>query len=119
VAKLIGIKVLVNEFVAFAELGKIIDLRKNLTESNTFDLYRNGTLSLGDKAMIWNDKSIVISTYALCGFANLASIGLQLGGLSALAPTRFKTFSKYVSKAMVGGILTSFMTASIIGLLYK
>ena len=55
VANLIGIKVFVNEFIAYSELGKIINLRNNITNYNMFDSYRNGTLKLpNDALMIWN-----------------------------------------------------------------
>ena len=54
-SNLIGIKVFVNEFIAYSELGKIINLRNNITNNNMFDSYRNGTLTLpNDTLMIWN-----------------------------------------------------------------
>jgi CNT family concentrative nucleoside transporter len=52
----------------------------------------------------------LIATYALCGFANFASIGIQIGGLSALAPSRFKVFTKFAARAMIAGNITNFIT---------
>ena len=62
-------------------------------------------------------KSKVIATYALCGFANFASIGIQIGGIGALAPNRRKDLAKVATKAMMGGALASWLTASIAGIL--
>jgi len=62
-------------------------------------------------------KSIIISSYALCGFANFASIGIQLGGIGALAPSRRKDLAKVAMKAMIGGALASWLTATIAGIL--
>ena len=59
----------------------------------------------------------MISTYALCGFANFGSIGIQLGGISAMAPEKRNVLSKIVLKAMVGGALASWLTATIAGIL--
>ena len=56
------------------------------------------------------DRSIRISTYALCGFANFASIGMQIGCMSQLAPSRSKVFTKYATKAMIAGNLTNFIS---------
>ena len=93
VGNFLGIKVAVNEFVAYAELSKAIDA---------------ATLS---------PRAITISTYALCGFANFSSIGIQIGGISALAPERRSDLSKIALRAMFGGIIASWMTATIAGLL--
>jgi len=95
VGALLGLKTFANEFVAYLELSK----------------YKaNGTL---------DERSIVISTYALCGFANFGSIGILLGGLIPLAPKRSKEFSQIVFSAMIGGTIACFLTASIAGVLYK
>jgi len=93
VGNLMGIKIAVNEFVGYAELAKHIQLN-NLSP-----------------------RSIVIATYALCGFANFASIGIQIGGISALAPNRRSDLSRVAFRAMCGGALASWMTATIAGLL--
>ena len=62
-------------------------------------------------------RSAIISTYALCGFSNFASIGIQLGGIGAMAPERKKDLAKLVTKAMFGGAIASWLTATIAGLL--
>ncbi|RNA39672.1 solute carrier family 28 member 3-like [Brachionus plicatilis] len=119
VSKLIGIKMFVNEFAAFDELGKAIRFRDSIIASGEFDAYKNGTYPLpNDIYMVWEDRSILISTYALCGFANFASMGIAIGGLGALAPKRLKTFSKFALKAMIAGNITNFCTACIAGLLF-
>jgi nucleoside permease NupC len=94
VAELLGTKLFVNEFVAYEELSVMIDA---------------GTLT---------DRSQVIATYALCGFANFGSIGIQLGGLGALAPNKVPRLAKLVFSAMIAGNIACFMTASIAGMLY-
>eukprot|EP00797_Seminavis_robusta_P031235 Sro672_g185080.1 family 28 member 3 (449) ;mRNA; r:30158-31504 len=94
VASLLGTKVFLNEFVAYTELATLI---------------QNGEL---------DQKSIVIATYALCGFSNFGSIGIQLGGLTPLAPSKAKSLTKLVLSAMIAGNTACFMTACIAGLLY-
>ncbi|MCF7808594.1 MAG: NupC/NupG family nucleoside CNT transporter [Candidatus Marinimicrobia bacterium] len=64
-----------------------------------------------------NEKSMIISSYALCGFANFASIGIQIGGIGALAPERRGDLSQVALKAMIGGALASWLTATIAGIL--
>jgi hypothetical protein len=61
------------------------------------------------------EKSIVIATYALCGFSNFGSVGVQMAAFSALCPSRIKTFSEIAAMAMVGGTIACFMTACIAG----
>jgi len=63
----------------------------------------------------FQDRSIVISTYALCGFSNIGSIGIMLGGLGALAPSRKSDLAKLVVRAMIAGNVACFMTACIAG----
>ena len=63
------------------------------------------------------DRTAIIASYALCGFANFVSIGIQLGGIGGMAPERKKDLAKLVTKAMVGGALASWLTATIAGLL--
>ncbi|MBD3378364.1 NupC/NupG family nucleoside CNT transporter [candidate division KSB1 bacterium] len=93
VGNLLGIKVAVNEFVAYAELGSQI---------------QNADMS---------PKAITIATYALCGFANFSSIGIQIGGISALAPSRRSALSKVALRAMFAGALASWLTATVAGIL--
>lgn len=93
VGNLLGIKLSLNEFVAYGNLGTYI---------------HNGVLS---------ERAQVISTYALCGFANFSSIAIQLGGISALAPDRRADLSRVALKAMFGGALASWTTATLAGIL--
>lgn len=93
VGNLLGIKIALNEFVAYSSLAELI---------------HKGVL---------DEKAVVISTYALCGFANFSSIGIQIGGISALAPKRRSDLSKIALKAMFGGALASWLTASIAGII--
>jgi len=64
-----------------------------------------------------SDRTAIIASYALCGFANFGSIGIQLGGIGGMAPERKKDLAKLVTKAMIGGALASWLTATIAGLL--
>ena len=93
VGNLLGIKLSLNEFVAYGTLGNYIN---------------SGILS---------ERAMIISTYALCGFANFSSIGIQIGGISALAPSRKSDLAKVGLKAMFGGALASWLTATIAGIL--
>ena len=91
VGGLIGEKIVINEFVAYLHLGQIKD-----------------TLS---------DHSVLISTYALCGFANFSSIAIQLGGIGGLAPNRRSDIARLGLRAVLGGTLATMMTATIAGVL--
>lgn len=91
VGSLLGVKTTLNEFVAYINLATIKD-----------------TL---------HPRSVIIATYALCGFANFASIAIQIGGIGALAPERRKDLAQLGFKAMVGGTVASFLTANIAGIL--
>jgi CNT family concentrative nucleoside transporter len=62
-------------------------------------------------------RSVVIATYALCGFANFSSIAIQLGGIGGIAPSRRSDLARLGMRAMVAGTLASFMTATIAGML--
>jgi len=64
-----------------------------------------------------SDRSAIIASYALCGFANFASVGIQLGGIGGIAPERRKDLSKLAMKAMIGGALASWLTAALAGIL--
>jgi CNT family concentrative nucleoside transporter len=61
-------------------------------------------------------KSIVIATYALCGFSNFASIGIQIGGIGALAPSRMSDLAELGIKALIAGSVACFYTAAIVGM---
>ena len=88
---LLGTKISLNEFVAFVQLGQLQD-----------------TLS---------PRSFIIGTYALCGFANFSSIAIQIGGIGGVAPERKGDLAKLGLKAMTGGALASWLTATIAGIL--
>jgi len=90
---------LMGEKLALTELIAYGDLR-------TFIL--NGEIS---------DRTAIIASYALCGFANFGSIGIQIGGLGSIAPNRRKDLAKLAFKAMIGGALASWLTATIAGIL--
>ena len=94
VGQLLGQKTAINEFVAYAELDNI---RK--------------------AGMALSPKSLIIATYALCGFANFASIGIQIGGIGAIAPSQRKTLTELGLLALLGGTIASFLTAAIAGVL--
>lgn len=94
VGQLLGEKTILNEFFAYASLS-------GMKASGTIIHYR----------------SIVIATYALCGFANFASIGIQIGGIGVLAPTQRPTLAKFGIKALIGGTVAALLTATIAGML--
>ena len=63
-----------------------------------------------------SERSASIASYALCGFANFASIGIQLGGMGGIAPTRMGDLADLAFRAMIGGSLAAFMTATVAGI---
>lgn len=92
--QLLGTKMVANEFVAYLQLGEL-----------------NGAGSLSPKTMF-------LATFALCGFANFSSIGIQIGGIGALAPERRGDLASLGVKAMIGGTIASLLTASIAGMFF-
>ena len=97
VGQLLGEKTILNEFVAYVSLG---------------DLSANGP---GPFGKFVEEKSIIIATYILCGFANFSSIGIQIGGIGSLAPKRKGDLSKLGILALIAGTLASLLTAVIVG----
>ncbi len=89
--QLLGVKTTLNEFIAYAQLNELKDQL--------------------------SPKSVIIATYALCGFANFGSIGIQIGGISALAPNQRQALTELGIKALIGGTIAAFMTAAIAGVL--
>ena len=89
-------------------MGEKITLTELIAYSNLRDLRLEHAIS---------ERTTIIASYALCGFANFGSIGIQLGGIGAMAPERKKALSALALKAMIGGALASWMTASIAGIL--
>lgn len=94
IGQLLGEKTILNEFFAYASLSE-----------------------LKQAGAITNYRSIVIATYALCGFANFASIGIQIGGIGVLAPSQRSTLAKFGIKALIGGTVAALLTATIAGML--
>lgn len=95
IGQLLGQKTVINEFVAYGELN-----------------------NLRNAGIVLQPKSLIIATYALCGFANFASIGIQIGGIGAIAPGQRRTLTEFGIKALIGGTIASFLTAAVAGILY-
>ncbi|EGV43480.1 Na+ dependent nucleoside transporter [Bizionia argentinensis JUB59] len=95
--QLLGIKLAASEFVGYIQLADLKDI------SNEVHLNYN--------------KSIIMATYMLCGFANFASIGIQIGGIGSLAPGQRKTLSEFGMKALIGGTIASLISATIAGMI--
>ncbi len=95
VGRLLGEKMVLNELVAYSSLKDM----------------------LADPNIQLQDRSVIIVTYALCGFANFGSIGIQLGGIGGLAPKRRGDLAKIAVRAMLGGTLAAFMTGTVAGIL--
>ena len=93
IGALLGIKTAVNEFVGYLQLTTMI------TEENL------------------SPRSVIIATYALCGFANFSSIAIQIGGIGSLAPSRRGDLARLGLRAMIAGTLANFLTATIAGVL--
>jgi CNT family concentrative nucleoside transporter len=95
--QLLGIKLSVNEFIAYMQLA---DFKAGVNE-----------------IVLSYEKSVIMATYMLCGFANFSSIGIQIGGIGALAPNQRKNLAKFGIKALIGGALASLLSAAIAGML--
>jgi CNT family concentrative nucleoside transporter len=103
IGNLLGTRMVLNEFVAYAQLGQ----------------YAGATAvnAAGPLFGAIDPKSFTIATFALCGFANFSSIGIQIGGIGALAPNRRHDLARLGMRAMLAGTLANFMTATIAGFL--
>ena len=95
VGNLLGIKISLNELVAYGVLGSYI---------------QEGAMS---------DRGAIISTYALCGFANFSSLAIQIGGIGAMAPERRSDLARLGVKAMFAGAFASWLTACVVGMLWQ
>jgi CNT family concentrative nucleoside transporter len=95
VGSLLGEKTVLNEFVAYTHMSQ------RLAEDPTW----------------LTERGRLIASYALCGFANFGSIGIQIGGYSGLAPSRRADLSRLAFRAMIGGLLTTCMVACVAGVL--
>jgi CNT family concentrative nucleoside transporter len=87
------------------------------TVLNEFVAYLNMSSALNADPKLISPRSALLATYALCGFANLASIGIQIGGISVLAPTRRHDLSRIAAVAMIGGTIATLMGACVVGVL--
>ena len=95
--QLLGIKIAASEFIGYIQLRDLKDIA-NATHLNY-------------------EKSVIMATYMLCGFANFASIGIQIGGIGSLAPGQRKTLSQFGMKALLGGTIASLVSATIAGMI--
>ena len=95
--QLLGIKLAASEFIGYIQLAELKDISNGLH--------------------LKYEKSIIMATYMLCGFANFASIGIQIGGIGSLAPGQRKTLSKFGMKALIGGTIASLISAAIAGMI--
>ena len=95
--QLLGIKLAASEFVGYIQLAEL----KNIASATHLTF----------------NKSVIMATYMLCGFANFASIGIQIGGIGSLAPGQRKTLSEFGMKALLGGTIASLMSATIAGMI--
>lgn len=95
--QLLGVKLAASEFVGYIQLAEI----KNAANAMSLTY----------------EKSVIMATYMLCGFANFASIGIQIGGIGSLAPGQRKTLSEFGMKALIGGTIASLLSATIAGMI--
>ena len=95
--QLLGIKLVASEFVGYIQLAELKDI--------------------GNILHLKYEKSIIMATYMLCGFANFASIGIQIGGIGSLAPGQRKTLSEFGIRALIGGTVASLLSATIAGMI--
>jgi concentrative nucleoside transporter, CNT family len=94
VGRLLGEKIIMSEFIGYISLSE-----------------------LKSAAAFANEKSIIMATYMLCGFANFASIGIQIGGIGSLAPGQRKQLSRFGMRALLGGTLASLLSATMVGII--
>lgn len=103
--------------VSFEDVPKVASLLGQKTVLNEFVAYLNMSKELANDSAWLSERSRVLASYALCGFANFASIGIQIGGYSVLAPTRRSDISGLAARAMLGGFLATCMVACMVGVL--
>jgi CNT family concentrative nucleoside transporter len=92
---LLGEKLVLTELIAYIHLGEMMSAAEP----------------------VLSERSAIIASYALCGFANFASIGIQLGGIGGIAPERMGDLAEISIRALIGGSLAAFMTATVAGVL--
>ena len=96
VGQLLGEKTIINEFVAYVSLADAVE-----------------------RGIFSNEKSVIIATYALCGFANFSSIGIQIGGIGALAPLKRSLLAQLGFKALIGGTIATLLTGAVAGIIFS
>ncbi|XP_031303163.2 solute carrier family 28 member 3 [Camelus dromedarius] len=106
VAKLIGYKTFFNEFVAYQHLSELIHLRQEA-----------GPKFVNGVQQYMSIRSETVATYALCGFANIGSLGIVIGGLTSITPSRKRDIASGAVRALIAGTIACFMTACIAGML--
>jgi len=104
---LLGKKTILNEFIAYTDMKVFLDNAKAVAAGTAAD----GSLP------VLSERAVVLSTYALCGFANIGSIGIQIGGTGPLTNGRSSDLARLGVRALVAGALTNFVNACIAGLL--
>lgn len=104
---LLGKKTILNEFIAYLDLKKLIENGVKVAQ---------GQIPANSVSTI-SERAIIISTYALCGFSNIGSIAIQIGGISAIAPERQPDVARLGLRAMIAGSIACFMTACIAGVI--
>nr|CDS33869.1 concentrative Na nucleoside cotransporter [Hymenolepis microstoma] len=132
IAELIGVKSMLNEFVAFERLGIIMSDSKLYyqfkptaqkfeaqPDGSSILTLQNGTELLFKYGILYTHRAEVIATYALCGFANIGSIGIMLGAMVSILPHRRKDLSQLVLPGMIGGTAACFLTGCFAGLFFK
>lgn len=117
--QLLGIKTIVNELVAFEKFGEMISYRDNSIRNGSFSrLYCGESIADGAKPILTQEKSIIIMTYALCGFGNIGTIGLQIACISVLNPHRTGLMSSNSLKFLAAALLSNSFSAGLAGLIY-
>jgi CNT family concentrative nucleoside transporter len=107
VGVLIGKKFALNEFIAYLDMKTLLDNAAAIAA---------GTKAAGSVAVL-SERSVVLSTYALCGFANISSVAIQIGGIGAMAPDRQGDLAKLGARALLGGTLANLTNAAVAGIL--
>ncbi|WRH67746.1 MAG: NupC/NupG family nucleoside CNT transporter [Planktothrix sp. GU0601_MAG3] len=107
VGSLLGKKTVLNEFIAYLDLKQLMENSQQIAQGKVAE---NAVSTISERA-------IIISTYALCGFSNIGSIAIQIGGISAISPDRQADVARLGIRAMIAGSIACFMTACIAGIL--
>ncbi|BHF72584.1 hypothetical protein SprV_0401565200 [Sparganum proliferum] len=131
VAELIGVKMMLNEFAAYKNLGKLIDNQALFRQRNTSEPYTvlpagdwrvmmgNGSFVILKGGTLLTNRAVIIGTYCLCGFANIGSVGIMLASMVTMLPHRRKELTGMVLSSMIGGTVACFLTACFAGLFYN